>query len=201
MENSKQIFVRNYASFIPNELDKRVYTIINDDAGSEIGIEVRGLLTTFGVTNENNLNFDKKSYDNCITNYFEANDLNIPVDVMHGRSVCDLCGVARKFVKRNNGVELTAFIPKGVYYYGLIKTLLDNGVLQGFSNLGCLRDWDYDRVTNVTTVKDFFLISASLVDVPADTGGKFMSNATEFEGFTLQDDNSKVDNTLSIYGL
>lgn len=199
----KPIYVRNYAAFIPNEHDKRVYSIITDTDGSEIGIEVKGLLTTFGQENANGQTFEKKSYDECINNYFEANELNIPIDLMHVRDMQHLAGVARKFVKKANGVEITAFIPKGVYFYGLIKTLLENGVLQGFSNYGCIMDWDWDNMANSLIVKEFFLISASLVDVPSDSGTKFISNATDFEGFKPEIDESKKQftNSLSIFGL
>lgn len=208
MSESKNILVANYAAFIPNEMDKRVYSIVTNEAGEEIGIEIKGLLTTFGQVNDNGYNFDRQSYDKVVNDYFEANELNIPVDLMHVRdNVTHLAGVLRKFTKRNGGVEITAFIPKGVYFYGLIKVLLDNGVLQGFSNYGWITkgDWNNDEIL----VSEFRLISASLVDLPADVGGKFVANATQFEGFNeadkeaeaLQQKLVRLKNELSIYGL
>lgn len=200
----KQIQVRNYAAFIPFEDGRRVYKIITSDAGEELGFEVRGLLTTFDVVNQNGQRFEKKSYDKFVTDYFEANDLNIPIDLMHRRDAQHLAGVARKFVKKDGGIELTAFIPKGVYFYNLIKVLLDNGVLQGFSNYGWVRDWEYDRVSDELIVKDFALLSASLVDIPADLGGKFIENSTEFSGFEKYEENPNDEtksSSLAIFGL
>lgn len=204
MEKRNKIVVRNYAAFIPSEDGRHVYKIINNEAGEEIGFEVRGLLTTFNVTNENHQKFERKSYDKFVTEYFEANELNIPIDIMHIRDAQHLAGVARKFIKKDGGIELTAFIPKGVYFYNLIKVLLDAGVLQGFSNYGYMTDWDYDRTTDEIIVKEFNLISASLVDIPSDVGGKFIENSTEFHGFDeyVKDDKAKNNiNPLSIYGL
>lgn len=179
----KDILVQNYAVFLPCEEGEHRYKVVTDANNTEIGIEVSGRVTEFNTVNENRLKFDRKSYDACISEYFEKNGLNIPIDVMHVRDAQHLAGVAKKFVKRTDGVDVTAFIPKGVYFYGLIKTLIDNGVLQGFSNFGCMRDCDWSEADDAWVVKDFFLISISLVDVPADTSTKFVSNATDFEGF------------------
>ena len=114
---------------------------------------------------------------------------------MHIRDAFHLAGVAKKFTKKDGGVQVVAFIPKGVYFYNLIKILLENGVLQGFSNYGYINDYDYDRVNNEIIVKDFQLISISLVDVPSDVSGKFVSNATNFEGFTPE----PITNNLQIF--
>ena len=83
-------------------------------------------------------------------------------------------------------MRLLVFIPKGVYYYGLIKTLIDNGVLQGFSNYGWISDWGYDEDNKVMIVRKFQLVSVSLVDVPSDVGAKLEGNATRFEGFEIE---------------
>lgn len=179
----QEIIVKNYAAFIPDEKGERRYKIVTDANGNELGFEVSGRVTEFGTTNENGLNFDKKSYDKCISEYFERNDLNIPIDVMHGTDVRDLCGVAKKFTKKADGVEVVAFIPKCAYYYNMLKGYIDNGMLQGFSNYGCVRDWEYDRQADAMVIKEFFLISVSLVATPADTSTKFVANATDFQGF------------------
>lgn len=185
--DTKRIEVRNYASFVPTE-DNKLYKPILNEKGEEVGFEVSGKVTQFDATNFNGLNFDKGSYDKCIANYFEKNNLNIPIDVMHQRGIEYLVGYAKTFVKREDCVEMTAFVPKGVHYYELVKTLIDNGILQGFSNLGFITDGKYDSETDSFIVKDFSLISVSLVDVPADTNGKFVGNATDFRGFTEQED-------------
>lgn len=200
-EIRKPIEVRNYASFLPFEDGRELYKIITNDKGEEIGFEVKGLVTTFGETNFNGQKWDKKAYDKVISEYFESNELNIPIDLMHKRDIQHLAGVAKKFVKKSEGIELTAFIPKGVYFYNLIKVLLDNGVLQGFSNYGYISDWEWDRTNDEMIVKEFFLCSVSLVDIPSDVGGKFIENSTQFEGFEKYESKPETANTLSLYGI
>lgn len=183
----KSINVSNYAAFIPDEEGERKYRIVTDDNGVESGIEVSGLVTDFTAANFNGMQFDRKSYDKYITEYFERNGLNIPIDLMHVRDMQHLAGVARKFVKKSGGVMVTAFIPRCAYFYNLIKGAIDNGMLQGFSNYGAVTDWDYDRETGTCIVKEFQLVSVSLVDVPADVSSKFISNATDFDGFLTEE--------------
>lgn len=179
----KGLLVHNYAAFIPEQEGEKRYKVVTNDANEEIGIEVRGYVTDFTSVNANGQKFEKNSYDEWVNGYFEKNDLNIPIDLMHVRDMQHLAGICKKFVKKSDGVEITAFIPKGVYFYNLIKLLIDNGVLQGFSNMGYMTDWDYDRQTDCYIVKGFALISISLVDVPADVSTKFITNSTKFEGF------------------
>lgn len=198
METKKPIQVANYAAFLPIDAGERKYRIINDNAGTEVGIEVVGKVTDFNAVNLNGQKFDKKSYDIYISEYFEKNELNIPIDLMHVRDMQHLAGVAKKFVKKDGGVEVTAFIPRGAYFYNLIKVAIDNGMLQGFSNYGWIADWDYDRATDTCIVKEFHLISISLVDVPADVSSKFVGNATCFEGF---DNEMPVKKSESIFDL
>lgn len=202
METPKQkIEVKNYAAFLPIENSEKRYKIITDDAGNEIGIEVKGYLTKFGEANFNGQNFDRKSYDTCISEYFEKNQLNIPVDLMHIRDMFHLAGICNKFQKRSDGIEITTFIPKGVYFYGLIKILIDNGILQGFSNYGYIANWDYDRNSDTLIVKEFALISISLVDAPADTSGKFATQNTVFEGFKSDIEKERLEKELNIFGI
>ncbi|MCD7712854.1 MAG: hypothetical protein LUJ25_09190, partial [Firmicutes bacterium] len=57
-----------------------------------------------------------------------------------------------------------------------------NGILQGFSNYGYVTRGEVDD-DEILHVEAFQLISASLVDVPADTGARFLQNVTRLEGF------------------
>ncbi|MCC8177448.1 MAG: hypothetical protein LIO91_13625, partial [Bacteroidales bacterium] len=83
--------------------------------------------------------------------------------------------------KTEEGILIEAYVPRGVYYYNLIKTLLDNHILQGFSNYGYVTR---GHITDdVLHVEAFQLISASLVDVPADTAARFIRNGTTLKGF------------------
>ena len=192
---NKKVEVKNYAGFVPVDNGEKRYKIITDDSGNEIGIEVKGVVTTFNVVNKNGQKWEKGSYDEMIASYFEANELNIPLDLMHERTVKDLAGIATMMKKKGASIEIVGFIPKGVYYYGLIKTLIDNGVLQGFSNYGRISDWGYDEDNKAIIVRKFQLVSVSLVDVPSDVGAKLEGNATRFEGFEIE----QGDETLKIY--
>lgn len=195
----KKIKVQNYASFSPIENGEKKYKIITSVDGQELGIEVKGTVTSFLDENFNEMKFDKKAYDKCISEYFEKNDLNIPIDLMHVRDAFHLLGVCTKFKKTSSGVEIVTFIPKGVYFYGLVKTLIDNGILQGFSNMGFITDYSYEEDKFI--VEEFQLISISLVDVPADVSGKFATQNTRFEGFESQEPVKETKNNLSIFGI
>jgi hypothetical protein len=199
----KKIKVQNYTAFSPIENGEKKYKIITNQDGQEIGIEVRGTVTSFLDENFNEMKFDKKAYDKCISEYFEKNDLNIPIDLMHVRDAFHLLGVCTKFKKTSSGVEIVAFIPKGVYFYGLVKTLIDNGILQGFSNMGFITNYSFEQ--DVLIVEEFQLISISLVDVPADVSGKFATQNTIFEGFespeSKTETKTETKNNLSIFGI
>ena len=178
----KRLEVKCYAGFVPAAEGEKRYRIVYDDNRNEIGIEVKGLLTKFSYRNENGLIFEKESYDKVVSEYFEKNALNIPVDTMHRRDIQNLAGIVKELRKTDEGIFIVVYIPKGVYYYGLIKTLIDNGILQGFSNFGWIEDYNITPDDDLQ-IFEFRLISASLVDIPADTNTEFVSNATHFEGF------------------
>lgn len=179
--------IKNYTLFNKYESGKKYETVFNEK-GEEIGIRMKGLVTSFDIKNENGQVFKANSYDNFVKDYFIKNSVNVPIDIMHVRNdVRHLAGVAEKIEVEKNGIILQSFIPKGVYYYNLIKILIDNGILQGFSNYGYARD--YELKENGFEIRDFALLSISLVDVPADTGAVFLQN-TIFKGFGSNPDKS-----------
>ncbi len=198
MEENKRIEVKCYAGFLPAKEGEKRYKVITDANGSETGIEISGMLTKFGYCNENGLIFENESYDKYIAEYFEKNSLNIPIDVMHCRDVRNLAGIATVLTKTSEGVIITAFIPKGVYYYGLIKTLIDNGILQGFSNYGWIEKFNVTP-DGALQIFEFKLVSASLVDIPADIHTGFVSNSTRFEGFDHADHTRGNSEELPVY--
>ena len=193
------IKITNYTLFNSFE-NKKKYEIVLDEKGNETGFKVKGLLTTFDVINENGQIFKANSYDKFINEYFIKNSINIPLDIMHERGIEYLAGVVETLEQTSSGVSLTAYIPKGVYYYNLIKLLIDNGILQGFSNYGYSKDYDISGENFI--VKDFSLISVSLVDVPGDATALFSTEIknTKFVGFNsvTQKKNDDFD-VLSLY--
>lgn len=193
----KGLEIRNYAAF-RHEEGKKPYEVVTDDAGNELGIRVTGYLTTWNEVNANGQSWTSTAYDKNVRSYFENNALNIPLDVMHVRDLNHLAGIVESCEKDGHGLLVSAFVTAGAACYSVVKSLIDCGALQGFSNYGYLTDYSYTDKGELL-VKEFMLISASLVDVPADTGGKFIGNRTEFKGFG--EDKRKENKVNNIYGL
>lgn len=161
------------------------------------GMLVSGMLTRFWETNYNGFRFEPGSYDKCIAEYFEANGLNVPLTVQHNdNDIRHVVGRVTKMEKRDDGVYMEAVVLSGHPEFDTVKCLIEGGVLQGFSNYGwadgCERTDD-----GAIIVKEFSLLSASLVTTPADVSGKLEMRNTRFEGFSL----NKEEETEDIYSI
>ena len=176
--------INNFIRLTANDGGKR-YRVLTDEAGNELGIEVAGVLTTFGEVNENGYIFEKESYDRSVEKYFEANKLNVPLCLYHDDANPDtLCGIVTTLEKTDKGIEIVGRIrPNSAKLYKFIKAQLDDGILQGFSNAGFIADGVYDEAAKAVRVKDFELIHAALVATPADTGATLRTVNTIFKGF------------------
>lgn len=181
--------INNFIRLTASEGGKR-YRVLTDDAGNELGIEVSGVLTTFGEVNENGYIFERGSYDRSVEKYFEANKLNVPLCLYHDDANPDtLCGIVTTLEKTDKGIEIVGRIkPNSAKLYKFIKAQLDDGILQGFSNAGFIADGVYDEATGAVRVKDFELIHAALVATPADTGATLRTVNTKFVGFETNRD-------------
>ena len=181
--------INNFIRLTASDGGKR-YRVLMDDAGNELGIEVSGVLTTFGEVNENGYIFESGSYDRSVEKYFEANKLNVPLCLYHDDANPDtLCGIVTTVEKTERGIEITARIrPNSAKLYKFIKAQLDDGILQGFSNAGFIADGVYDDTVGAVRVKDFELIHAALVATPADTGATLRTVNTKFVGFETKRD-------------
>ena len=158
------------------------YEVVKNGAGEETGIRLRGRLTTFDMVNVNDMAFRLDSYDKFIDGYYRANGLNVPVCLQHDDTdVRNLCGIVEEMKKTDEGVDIVVNVPRGVYYYNLVKLLVDNGVLQGFSNCGAVMEAETND-EGALIIKDFALLHVALVTIPADTGAKLVRN-TIFNGF------------------
>lgn len=179
--------INNFIRLTANDGGKR-YRVLTDEAGNELGIEVAGVLTTFGEVNENGYIFEKESYDRSVEKYFEANKLNVPLCLYHDDANPDtLCGIVTTLEKTDKGIEIVGRIrPNSAKLYKFIKAQLDDGILQGFSNAGFIADGVYDKTAGAVRVKDFELIHAALVATPADTGATLRTVNTIFKGFEKQ---------------
>lgn len=175
-------YIRNYTTLTAFESGKN-FNVRNDANGEEAGVELRGMLTTFDVVNENGFIFKVESFDEFVDDYFIKNSLNIPVVLLHNEEdITHLAGKVEKMTKTANGVEVEIFIPRCAYFYNLIKNMITAGVLQGFSSAGGVVEGHYDNNGAAFEIEKFALLNVALVATPADVGAKFVSN-TIFEGF------------------
>lgn len=176
--------INNFIRLSANDGGRR-YRVLTDEAGNELGIEVSGVLTTFGEVNENGYIFEPCSYDRSVEKYFEANKLNVPLCLYHVDADPEtLCGIVTRLEKTDKGIEIVGLIkPNSAKLYKFIKAQLDDGIIQGFSNAGYVVDGIYDESVGALRVKDFELVHAALVATPADTGATLRTVNTKFLGF------------------
>ena len=183
----QNVYITNFTRLTANTEGGK-YRVVNDADGKEAGIEVSGILTTFDVRNENGGVFESGSYDKFVDEYFVKNSLNVPLCIYHNDyDPRFVCGVVKELTKTDSGVEMVGWIPRTAYFYNLIKSQIDEGILQGFSNAGGLikAKWEENEETGEWTVriKDFALLHASLVCNPADTTARLRVENTRFAGF------------------
>lgn len=188
-------FIQNFATFTAYDGGGKVKVILNE-AGEEAGFEVRGTLTKFDVRNENGYIFTRESYDKFVDNYYEANRFNVPLVIYHNDwDPRFVCGIVKEMKKTEEGVEMVGFVPRSAYFYNLIKSQIEDGIIQGFSNAGFIVNAklteDENEVTSVL-IKEFALMHASMVTIPADTSAKFKVENTAFSGFGNEE--PKVEN-------
>lgn len=185
----KKLYIKNFTTLTSYEGGQR-YKVVRDDKGEELGIEVSGVLTTFDVPNVNGTEFTKESYDKFVDEYFIAHSVNVPLVLYHNDTdPRTVAGIVKKLTKTKDGVELVGWIPRTAYYYNLIKAQISEGILQGFSNYGGMREYEWDEENNAIKVTDFALIHASLLATPADTGAWLDTQNTVFNGFESPIDN------------
>lgn len=183
MKTKKKLIIRNFTTLKAFEGGQR-YRVVRNEAGEETGIEVSGMLTTFDVPNENGTEFTRESYDKFVDDYFIAHSVNVPLVLYHNDTdPRTVAGVVKSMKKTDSGVEIVGWIPRSAYYYNLIKSQISEGILQGFSNAGDVRDWERDEENNALKITDFALLHASLVATPADTGAMMEAQNTVFSGF------------------
>lgn len=185
----KKLIIRNFTTLQAFDGGQR-YKVVRNEAGEETGIEVSGVLTTFDVPNENGTEFTKESYDKFVDEYFIAHSVNVPLVLYHNDTdPRTVAGIVKSMTKTDSGVEIVGWIPRTAYYYNLIKAQISEGILQGFSNFGGMRDYEWDDENDVIKVTDFALMHASLVATPSDTGAWLEVQNTAFHGFEPPIDN------------
>ena len=142
------------------------------DTATIEGLIIKGYETKFNITNENGERYDPACLDDFIKDYYEANGFNLPVDVCHGENVDDLVGRVIYLEVNSVGFYFVAYIPKSVARYNQVKSLLKEGIIQGFSKYGYATEYEYRYKDNgefdYELIKKLNLLSVSLVATPAN---------------------------------
>lgn len=193
-EFKKTVYIKNFVAIESfDDVDEKI-KIITDDKGNELGFEVRGQLTEFGVRNANGYNFDAASYDKFVDSYLAKNRLNVPMNIKHNDlDFQHVAGKVKSLTKTDKGVEIVGFVPRWVYAYNWIKNAVKDGVLQAFSNYGPVVNGFYEENTDTLHVHDFSLLSVALVELPGDVSAKFEASNTVFKGFSRRADETSVE--------
>ena len=188
--NKKRIEVKSFATLTSYDDNDGKIKIVRNDAGEEIGFEVKGTLTKFDYRNETDATFKSGSYDKFVDEYFIKNSLNVPVCLQHNDyDIRNICGKVKELTKTDSGVEVVAYVPKSAYYYNLIKNYIQEGILQGFSNAGYAIEGEYSEKDGFS-IEEFALLHVALVTTPADVNGVFQQN-TIFKGFRSEEKNEE----------
>lgn len=180
------VLIDNYEEVDGLELSKITHNVT--DAQKLSGLIIRGYETKFGNgTNTNCERYDAHCFDNFVDNYFVKNKLNIPVTLEHNRD--KLIGRVLCMEVNSVGFYFVVYIPKKIKAYDDIKTMIEEGLLQGLSKEGWAVDYEYkyDRDGNFDymLVKEMLIYAVSLVACPANGVGletaEEIKNATKFK--------------------
>lgn len=178
-------------------------TITKNDKDTEKlnGLILKGYETKFANnTNENGERYTKECLDEFINRYFIGNGLNMPVTIQHRDDIDSLAGRVIYAEVNTTGFYFVAYIPKSYYRYGQVRTLLQEGILQGFSKEGWASDYEFIYKKNgefdYMLIKKMEIVSMSIVATPANAVTfeqmKEVANGLRFENKTIED-NKKTD--------
>lgn len=200
MEKQETLIVENFAKISSFDGSNKL-RIIKDENGKEVGFELKGQLTEFGVRNANGYKFDPSSYDRFIEDYLQPNHFNIPVNIKHNnKDFQHVAGKVTMLEKTDKGVSITVMIPSWAYAYNWMKNAVNDGVLQAFSNYGPVVEGYYEKETDTLNVKSFDILHVALVELPGDVASKFQTQNTLFKGFEKQNERTaertEADNAL-----
>lgn len=198
MEKQEKLFVENFAKINSFDGSNKI-RIIKDENGKEVGFELKGQLTEFGVRNANGYKFDPSSYDRFIEEYLQPNHFNIPVNIKHNdRDFQHVAGKVTMLEKTDNGVSITVMIPSWAYAYNWMKNAVNDGVLQAFSNFGPITEGNYEEGTNTINVKSFDIFHVALVELPGDVTSKFQTQNTIFKGFEIKQTRTETEESVNV---
>ena len=150
------------------------------------GIVLSGMETAFGVTNANGERYTREALDKFVQDYFVANNLNIPLTLMHGERFEDIIGKVLSIDVTDEGFKIQAYIPKTAPRYEAVKSFLQEGILQGFSKEGWATGYESkedEDGNEYIEISEIALTAVSLVTTPANALGfdsVKVTNATKY---------------------
>lgn len=157
------------------------------------GLVIRGYEQKFADgTNTNGERYSKDAIDKFIKEYFVEKKLNMPLDIEHDSRPDWLVGRIIYIESNNVGFYYIGYVPKWHPKYDLVKNMLQEGMLQGFSKCGWATDWEWfyknDGSFDYELIKEIQIVRMSLVSTPAN-GVPFekiqeVQNATRFSHIT-----------------
>lgn len=187
---------------IENRLIPTNFFAINDFSKMENGnFQVKGLLSTFNDANANFNPYIYKSgcYDAFCKNYYEANKKNITVDVLHNTfDFAHLVGKITEFNSNETEASIVCEISKHAIYFNNVVGLIEDGILQGFSDMSYIDKYYFDEESQNMVVEACSIVSVTLTPLPAVAKSQLQAlNATKFN-FTKKKEEVKKS---SFFGL
>lgn len=146
----------------------------DEDTALLDGLIIRGYEMEWDKTNENYERYAKDAFDKFIKYYFIDRGFNLVVDVEHaGLDPQWLAGRVIYAEINSRGMYYIVYIPRTYVHFDIVRNLLKEGILQGFSKMGYATDWEnvYNKQTGefmYQLIKEFKLLSMSLVSAPAN---------------------------------
>lgn len=156
--------------------DLQASAITKRDGDNELldGLLIKGYEMEWGATNENGERYAPEAFDAFINDYFVERGFNLVVDIEHAGEYSPewLCGRVLYAETNSRGFYFVAYIPRTYCHYDLVRMLVSEGILQGFSKMGYATDWEThyteDGAFDYELIKSFKLLSVSLVSAPAN---------------------------------
>ena len=145
----------------------------DEDTALLDGLIIRGYEMEWDKTNENYEQYAKDAFDKFIQDYFIDRGFNLVVDIEHaGFDPQWLAGRVIYAEINSRGMYYIVYIPRTYVHFDMVRDLLQEGILQGFSKMGYATNWEYkwtqDGDFDYELIKEFKLLAMSLVSAPAN---------------------------------
>jgi HK97 family phage prohead protease len=138
-----------------------------DEATTLDGLIIKGYEMKWSGVNENGERYDRKAFDDFITNYFVGHGLNMPVTMQHSSDAGSLIGRVLYLETNSVGFYFVIYVPRALPVYETVKALVSEGILQGLSKEGWATAYHWDK-DDVLVIDKMDLLGVSLVTTPAN---------------------------------